>query len=135
MGIVIRAVDALGKALGSITNHVLPGEWNSFYRHVGCIEAGQNCPHVRSDGQDDPATVPRPTARSARRVPPALVAAGQAIADIGAGNEVLGRLDWLQVPAGGRRDGARRRAGDVATAVDRRASVGLTGGTSDDRMT
>ncbi len=31
-----------------------------------------------------------------------LVAAGQAIADIGAGNEVLGRLDRLQVPAGGR---------------------------------
>ncbi|GEM_PF-5327678 len=31
-----------------------------------------------------------------------LVAAGQAITDIGAGNEVLGRLDWLQVPAGRR---------------------------------
>jgi len=42
----IRAVDALGKALGSITDHVAPWEWNSFYRHVGCIESGQNRPHV-----------------------------------------------------------------------------------------
>ena len=52
----------------------------------------------RHDGAGNPATVSRPEALSVSRM--LLVAAGEAITDIGFGTTTLARLDGLQVPAG-----------------------------------